>query len=109
MPAQRPSALQTSPDVQALPSSHVASDVGSDLQVPLSGSQKSLVHSLPSSQTTGRCSHFPVSGLQRSVVQALPSSQSTGVWTHCLPPVLKRTVPVVLPDIPVSVPPGAPM
>ena len=78
-PTQAPFPSQESGDpdvpVQAFPSSHGLS-CGVQTQ-PVAGSQESIVHSLPSSQSIGTLT-APVSGSQESSVHASPSSASGG-------------------------------
>ncbi len=69
--------LHKSPTVQTLLSLQLAVSSGTEVQ-PLTGSQLSVVHGLPSSQTTDVPKHFPL--LHSSpLVQALPSSQGPGL------------------------------
>src|SRR6185369_9749960 len=83
-PAHAPAA-QVSPTVQALPSSH-----GALLSVcvhPVAGSQLSVVHTLPSSQSgAGPPTHWPPAHVSL-VVQSLPSLQGPPLFT-CLQPVV---------------------
>src|SRR5262245_57088207 len=80
---QRPSVLQVSCVVQALPSSQASPGVGVKVHSP--PSQASFVQAFSSSQTTGVPAQWP-SVLQASpLVQALPSSHvapGVGVETH---------------------------
>ena len=75
--------------------------------------QTSTVQAFPSLQVLLSlfvCVQLPVVGSHASSVQELPSSQATGVcWHPADEPVAMRIVPVVLPDIPPTWPPEAPM
>src|SRR5207247_5472767 len=82
-PAAQVPAEQTAPTVQALPSLHGA--VLFTCAQPVTGSQASVVQTLPSSQLTGECVQ-PVTELHPSTVHALPSSQlGAGPLTHAPP------------------------
>ena len=56
------------------------------VQVPVAGSQASIVQALPSSQFTGGWEHWPVAGSQTSCVQRSPSAQFFGLpWQEMVP------------------------
>jgi hypothetical protein len=86
--------LHVSLAVHAFPSSHGAV-FGVD-EHPVAASQLSVVHALPSSQTTGAVRQ-PSVGSQLSVVQALKSSQDTVSYLH--PSVLQKSVVHALPSL----------
>jgi hypothetical protein len=74
VPAQVP-AWQWSPPVQTSPSSHEPSR-GENWQVPVAGSQESVVQSFASSHTVGVPAHVPSDAQASAVVQASWSSQT---------------------------------
>jgi hypothetical protein len=73
------------PGLQAGPQqpSDDESQAGKVFTQPPPGSQLSVVHASPSSQSIGSLKHSPPE--QLSAVQALPSSQSMGSLTHTVP------------------------
>ena len=83
-PVHRPSALQVSARVQALPSSQAVSGAGVKTHWPLT--HASMVQLLLSLQTTGEPMHRPSLLHVSPRVQASPSSQvapSSSSWRHC--------------------------